>query len=117
MPLVRRHSKRCKFYGSDASSKTRCTCPIQYDTGKRGAGSRVSMGTRDWARAEMRLRKMLDAQEQNRPVATVADACKVYLDDCTRRNLDEDTIDSYGKTLDHLQKFCDDQGHRLITEV
>jgi len=80
-------------------------------------GARRSIGTRDWARAESRLRRLQDAKEVGRPVFTIAEACEAFLSDCRRRNLKRSTLQGYQKTLDHLRHFCVDQDLGLISEV
>src|SRR5215472_17424643 len=108
MRLYRRHGRRCRHYATtDAFSKTNCRCPIYVDDGGRAKGARKTMGTRDWARAESRLRKMLEFKEAGNPVVTVADACGTFLADCRRRNLRPSTHRSYEKTLQYLRAFCE----------
>jgi integrase/recombinase XerD len=118
MRLYRRHGPKCRFQGTeDAFSKTNCRCPIYADDGSRGSGARKSLGTRDWARAESRLKKLHEASESGRPAVTVAEACTAFLDDCHRRHLKPSTIRSYQKSVRHLQDFCTAQEIRLISEV
>jgi integrase/recombinase XerD len=118
MRIYRRHGPKCRHHGTeDAFSKTNCRCPIYVDGGARGQGARSSMRTRDWARAESRLRKLEEAKETGRPAVTVADACQAFLGDCRRRNLKRSTIRGYEKTLEHLRHFCADQEIGLIAEV
>ena len=118
MRLYRRHGTKCRFYGTDdASSKTNCKCPIHADDGTRRKGSRTAIGTRDWARAESRLRKMEEAQVDKKIIATVDQACKAFLADCQRRKLRPSTIRSYEKTLTHLKEFCDRRDLRLVAEI
>jgi site-specific recombinase XerD len=118
MRLYRRHGTKCRFHETtDAFSKTNCRCPIYVDGGARGKDARKSMNTRDWARAESRLRKMQEAKEVGKSVITVADACDAFLGDCHRRNLKPNTIHRYEKTLQHLREFCASQDICLIAEV
>src|SRR5713226_2710064 len=118
MRLYRRHGTKCRYHETaDAFSKTNCRCPIYVDGGARGKDARKSMKTRDWARAESRLRKMQEAKEDGKPVATVVAACDAFLSDCRRRNLKPNTLRSYEKTLQHLRDFCASQDVGLIAEV
>jgi integrase/recombinase XerD len=118
MRLYRRHGPRCRFFGTeDAPSKTNCRCPIYMDEGGRNKGARKSMGTRDWARAESRLKKTLEVKEEGKPVVIVDDACEAFLSDCRRRNLKPSTLRGYEKTLQYLGEFCRAEGLRLIMEV
>ncbi len=118
MRLYRRHSASCRHHGTeDAFAKTNCRCPIYMDGGRRNEGARKSLGTRDWARAESRLRKIEQAKEDRKPIVSVADACDAFLVDCRRRSLKPSTIRSYEKTLQHLRDFCGDQDVGLISEV
>jgi integrase/recombinase XerD len=118
MRLYRRHGSRCRHFGTDdAFAKTNCRCPIYADGGARSKGSRKSLGTRDWARAESRLRKLEQAEEDGRRIVTVSDACEAFLVDCRRRNLKASTIRSYEKTLQYLHHFCVGQDLKLVSEV
>jgi hypothetical protein len=118
MRLYRRHGRKCRYYATeDAFSKTNCRCPIYVDEGTRGQGARKSMGTRDWARAESRLKKLEKAKDDDQPVITVAQACESFLSDCRRRNLKCSTVRSYEKTLQHLRDLCVREDIRLISEV
>jgi integrase/recombinase XerD len=118
MRLYRRHGPKCRYYGTeDAFSKTNCRCPIYADAGSRGGAARTSLKTRDWGRAESRLKKLLESKESGKPVVTVAQSCEAFLADCRRRNLKISTLRSYEKTLHHLREFCAPQGIALISEV
>jgi integrase/recombinase XerD len=118
MRLYRRHTPKCRHYGTeDAFDKNNCRCPIYADSGSRGKGARTSLKTRDWTRAESRLRKLQDAEDGGTPVVKIATACKAFMGDCERRNLKPPTIRSYEKTLQHFQDFCEKAEVSLIAEA
>src|SRR5207302_5556166 len=101
MRLYRRHGRKCKFFGSeDAFSKTNCGSPIYVDSGSRGTAARKSLGVRDWARAESKLRRMELAADSGKPGVKITEACEAFMSDCRRRNLKRSTIRSYEKALE-----------------
>lgn len=118
MRLYRRHGRKCRFFETpEAFSKTACSCPIYFDSGERGKNSRQSIGTRDWARAQARLIKLVEAADNGKVSIKVPDACTAFLADCRRRNLRKSTLVSYRNTLAHFERFASMTGLLLIAET
>jgi len=71
-----------------------------------GNRCRKSVGLRDWARAVKRVEKWEAKPEQAGATTGLHECIESYLGDCRARNLRASTIQSYEKTLEHLENFC-----------
>lgn len=113
----RRHLASCE-HADKGWNFTLCQCPIWTDGKLRGKRYRKSLDTTSWERALQRI-QILEAGGNLAPdVAatspTVTQAQAAFLKDCRHRNLEESTIASYERTLDHLGKRL---GSRTVASI
>ena len=117
--LYRRHVPDCPNFDKGVHA-TNCRCPIWcYGSIPTQHGERIirrSMKLRDWSRAVRRADQMERQPAEFVDPVKVSHACDAYLADCKSRNLAENTVTSYGKTLDHFAAFCASKGVRSIEE-
>jgi integrase/recombinase XerD len=74
------------------------------------------MKLRDWSRAVRRADQMERQPAQVIDPVKVSHACEAYLEDCRSRNLTQNTLTSYQKTLEHFGVFCLSKGVPSIEE-
>lgn len=101
----RRHLKSCPHRDKGQSYQA-CHCPIWADGILDGVRCRKSLGLRDWARAEKKIKRWMEAPEQAEKEPeprTLAATVGEFLADCERRALAHRTIRQYRMVLD--QKF------------
>lgn len=117
LELERRHTPTCP-HRSKGPGFTKCTCPIRIVGWLNGQRYRRSLNLRDWARAEKRLSAIEANPEQATIAAPTLIACtSLYLADCEARKLQESTIKSYRKTMEHLKQFSESSGLRLMEDI
>jgi site-specific recombinase XerD len=109
LSLYRRHLHACPHRGKGIGY-TKCSCPIWVDGELNEKRFRKSTGLRDWARALKRIEKWEEKPEQAGATPTLAEAIASYLGDCRARDLQDSTLTSYEKALQHLQDFCPGRG-------
>lgn len=107
--LYRRHSSKCK-HRAKGPGFTKCTCPIwAYGRISEDAPPiRESMKTRNWEKAQKRLKDRQSHPEAGGPLVRLDDAVKRYLKDCTERRLADGTLRAYRTQLEHLTSFAPD---------
>lgn len=104
LDLYRRHLKECKNAGRGRAA-TNCKCPIWAAGELNGEYSRKSLRTRNWTTAARRIQEWESDPSKAVHSPLLADAVKIYLDDCRARRLAASTIDSYETTLGYLAAF------------
>lgn len=109
--LYRRHEKACRFRKNGIRT-IKCNCPIWIDgTDDSGTRRRVSLKTRNWPQAQIRL-LALERGELPLPAPAssmlLSAAIASFLDDAGARRLQPSTIVSYRNTLAHLTAFFPD---------
>jgi site-specific recombinase XerD len=107
--LYRRHSKTCK-HRAKGPGYTKCSCPI-WAYGRISEDVppiRESMKTRNWERAQKRLKDRTQNPDAGSPVVRLDEAVRRYILDCTDRRLAASTLRAYTAQLNHLIAFAPD---------
>ena len=104
LDLYRRHSDDCS-HKKQGRKFTACRCPIWATGELNDEYVHKAVRTRSWATASRRTEhwEANPAKAVHRP--SLAEAIKIYLDDCRARRLAAPSIESYEKTLGHLAAF------------
>lgn len=78
-----------------------------------------TLRTRDWQKAQGIVREWETEGEQSAEpeVVTIVQACEVFLQDATARNLREPTIYKYRLLFRRLQEFAQSKGIRLVRQL
>ena len=122
LALYRRHAEDCKPGKKNGRGHTACSCPIWCDGMEDGRRINKSVGTRDWGRAEARLREWQKDSDGilAKPAPaneSVGSAVTRFLRDCSRRNIAEGTIKRYRYTLETFAAHCAKHEVQTLGEV
>jgi site-specific recombinase XerD len=102
----RRHTETCP-HRAKGQHYTLCQCPTWcYGQLPNGEPVRQSLKTMDWSRAQQRLEHVLrggDVFESRSAAPDLASAITQFLASCKARNLEDSTVASYTRTLEHLK--------------
>lgn len=116
LTIWRRHTAECPHRGK-GRNYLKCNCPVWADgyvNGKRT--QRVSLKTRDMARARKRAAELEDPQSgfQQR---TLKEAIAAFDAHCVSDGLKDSTLRKYRNTLKQLQEFSDGRGVIDMSEI
>ena len=118
LTAYRRHGPKC-LHRQEGRKYRRCRCPIWTDGFLNGAEIRESLKTRDWEKAQAKIREWEatgSAASANQPTTCEA-AFEDFKADLRRRNLARETIRKYEFLFKQLQRFTTNQGIRFLQEV
>lgn len=141
LSLYRRHLKLCPHKRLGRKYR-RCRCPIWADGVLNGVDIRVSLGERDWLKAQKIVRTWeTDGEEKtlaklvlpvvtsprddscsasdNRKtdVPTISEICESFITDAKARELHESTIYKFRLLFRKLQEFAASNGLRHLSEI
>jgi site-specific recombinase XerD len=119
LSIYRRHRRACP-HRNQGRKYRRCQCPIWADGFLGGQEIRKSLGLRDWARAQDKVREWeaenRQTVEQAQPV-TLSEATEKFLADAEARKLNESTIYKYKLLFSRLKDFATRLGLRFLCEL
>jgi len=116
LELQRRHTSDCPSKNKGPGD-TNCTCPIWVYGRFNDKRYRRSLGLRDWSRAQKRLDKLNEDPQTIADPRTLEGCIEVYIADCRARNMEDSTITSYQRTLDHLKIYAGSRKRTLIEDI
>ncbi|MCI0722758.1 MAG: tyrosine-type recombinase/integrase [Acidobacteria bacterium] len=118
LTIYRRHVRECEHKDKGRKYR-RCRCVIWVDGFLGDHEIRHSLRTRDWQKAQDRVREMeaagKDVQPANGPV-TLGVAWEAFLADAEKRGLREPTLYKYRLLKTRMEDFAKERGLRCITE-
>jgi integrase/recombinase XerD len=118
LTIYRRHQKGCR-HRSQGRKHRHCQCIIWVDGILSGAEVRESLKTRDWQRAQERIREW-ESQDRRtvQPEAKTIDAAWVeFLADVEARKLAASTIRKYKLLNRQMKDFAKARGFRFLIEL
>jgi integrase/recombinase XerD len=119
LTAYRRHGPKC-LHRQEGRKYRRCRCPIWADGFLNGVEMRESLKTRDWEKAQTKIRDLESKGTISEPdpeYVHVEEACETFTKDAEARNLSDATLSKYKVLFDQLQAFAKDQGFRVLKEL
>lgn len=100
----------------------KCNCRKHLRWTHNGKQHRKKAGTRSWAEAEEKKRK-LEAQYEGKPATaekeqqTIARAVELFLASKTSQGIDAQVVKKYHRELDRLTTFCEKRSKLFVSEI
>jgi integrase/recombinase XerD len=120
LTIYRRHRKDCE-HRDEGRKYRRCRCPIWVDGFLGDQEIRRSLETRDWEKAQGKIREWEDegvqTDEKDGPPMTIEQAEKEFVADAEARKLKERTVYKYRFLFRQLNAFAELQGIRFLKEL
>jgi integrase/recombinase XerD len=115
-----RHSSNCKYRDDEFWKK--CSCRKHLRWTHNGKQHRKKAGTRSWAEAEEKKRK-LEAQYEGKPAyaereqQTIERAVELFLASKTSQGVDGQVVKKYERELERLKDFCSSRSKLFVSEI
>lgn len=117
LTLYRRHKATCPQFAEGRNSHNKCKCKIWADGVIGGQEKRLSMGTRDWTKAQQAVREW-EANEkvtEQSAAVTLADAWTALLADLKTR-VSSETIRKYKTLESQMTAWGNERGLTLLSQ-
>jgi integrase/recombinase XerD len=117
LTLYRRHKATCQQFAEGRNSHNKCKCKIWADGVIGGQEKRLSMGTRDWTKAQQAVREW-EANEkvtEQSAAVTLADAWTALLADLKTR-VSSETIRKYKTLESQMTAWGNERGLTLLSQ-
>lgn len=117
LTIYRRHQKSCR-HRSKGRTYRACRCVIWVDGFLGGKEIRQTLDTRDWQRAQDKVRDW-EAADRETVVSThktIGDAWNDFIADIEARNLHESTIKKYKLMRRQMEAFANANGLRFLND-
>jgi len=120
LTIYRRHLKSCQ-HRNEGRDYRRCKCPVWVDGFVGGQEIRKSLDTRDWEKAQGKIRDWeaageIPGQTADEPI-TIEKVQDEFIADAEARKLKNSTIDRYHILFRQLLAFTKNEGLRLLKEL
>ncbi len=118
LTIYRRHVRECE-HKADGRKYRRCRCMIWVDGFLSNQEIRKSLRTRDWQKAQDRVREMEATGREVEPTSspiTHSTAWQAFLADAEKRGLREPTLYKYRLLKKRMEDFATERGLRFINE-
>jgi hypothetical protein len=120
LTIYRGHRKDCE-HRAEGRKYRRCRCPNWVDGFLGDQEIRRSLETRDWEKAQGKIREWEDegvqTDEKDGPPMTIEQAEKEFVADAEARKLKERTVYKYRFLFRQLNAFAELQGIRFLKEL
>jgi integrase/recombinase XerD len=115
-----RHSADCKYQGDEFWKKCNCRKHLRWT--HNGKQFRKTAGTRSWATAEEKKRKLEDQFEGKPAIAaseqqTIERAAELFTASKKSQGVDAQVIKKYERELERLRAFCSKRGKLFVSEI